>query len=260
MMKTKSASETVSYSNKGTWSIKNLLEVSVREWNFSQQTIILILLVPVIVGLIGASTALFGKAAYKMFTGEDKIAENLQVLFWGLAFVLNIGLIGRIFKSGQKNIAVLYIVLAAGIFFLIGEEISWGQRIFGWETSETLKELNKQEETNLHNIHGVGTMFKYFHLVIGLYGTILPLIFMNAMGARRRNSEVVSLLVPPFALVPCFLTALLWRLQATFWKPPKSLYFAVTEFSEVIELVIAIAFFLFMVYQIRRLKAAENPA
>ncbi|MFQ5630848.1 MAG: hypothetical protein ACE5I1_18920 [bacterium] len=221
---------------------------------------LIILLAPVIVGLIGASTAIFGKTAYKIFTGEDKIAENLQVLFWLGAFVLNLGLIKRIFKNGPKGIGFLYIILAIGIIFLIGEEISWGQRIFGWETSDTMKEINKQGETNFHNIYGVGTMFKYFHMVIGLYGTILPLIFMNPGGLRHNNNEAISLLVPHYALVPCFFTALLWRLQATFWNPPKSLYFAVTEFSEVIELIIAIAFFLFMVYQVRRLKTAELPA
>ena len=259
-MKTQPENNSISYPPKESWPIKNLLLESAREWNLSQNTMLLIVFMPVIVGLIGASTALFGKAAYKMFTGEDKIAENLQVLFWLLALLLNVRLIGSILKSGQKGVAMLYIVLAVGIFFLIGEEISWGQRIFGWESSETMKEINKQGETNLHNIHGVGTMFKYFHIAIGLYGTILPLIFMKRGVRRRRNREIISLLVPHYALVPCFLTALLWRLQATFWKPPKSLYFAVTEFSEVIELIIAIAFFLFMVYQVRRLKAAETPA
>jgi hypothetical protein len=260
MMKTKTVNDSVSYPQKETCPIKSLLEDSAREWNLSQKTIILMLLVPVIIGLIGASTALFGKSAYKMFTGEDKIAENLQVLFWLMALALNIKLIPLIFKSEQKTIAVLYTLLALGMFFLIGEEVSWGQRIFGWETSETLMQLNKQGETNLHNIHGVGTMFKYFHIVIGLYGTILPLIFLNLGGLRKPNSEAISLLVPPFALIPYFLTALLWRMQATFWKPPKSLYFAITEFSEVIELIIAIAFFLFMVYQSRRPKTAEIPA
>jgi hypothetical protein len=33
-----------------------------------------------------------------------------------------------------------------------GEEISWGQRLFGFETPETMKSINLQRETNLHNL------------------------------------------------------------------------------------------------------------
>ena len=33
-----------------------------------------------------------------------------------------------------------------------GEEISWGQRVFGFETPEALKEVNEQDEFNLHNL------------------------------------------------------------------------------------------------------------
>ena len=40
---------------------------------------------------------------------------------------------------------------AACIYFA-GEEISWGQWIFGWETPEAMEALNDQGETNLHNM------------------------------------------------------------------------------------------------------------
>ena len=36
--------------------------------------------------------------------------------------------------------------------FFAGEEISWGQWLFEWETPELFRKLNSQEETNLHNI------------------------------------------------------------------------------------------------------------
>lgn len=34
------------------------------------------------------------------------------------------------------------------------EEISWGQRLFGWETPAAWAALNHQGETNLHNLIG----------------------------------------------------------------------------------------------------------
>ena len=36
--------------------------------------------------------------------------------------------------------------------YFAGEECSWGQHYFGWGTPETIAELNKQDETNLHNM------------------------------------------------------------------------------------------------------------
>jgi hypothetical protein len=38
------------------------------------------------------------------------------------------------------------------MFVCLGEEISWGQRVFDWSTPESISELNAQNETNIHNI------------------------------------------------------------------------------------------------------------
>lgn len=42
-------------------------------------------------------------------------------------------------------------LLALGCFYIAGEEHSWGQHFFGWETPEGWAEVNRQDETNLHN-------------------------------------------------------------------------------------------------------------
>ena len=42
--------------------------------------------------------------------------------------------------------------MAAIFFFGFGEEISWGQRIFGIESPKFFKTYNSQQETNLHNL------------------------------------------------------------------------------------------------------------
>jgi H+/Cl- antiporter ClcA len=46
----------------------------------------------------------------------------------------------------------IFLGLAALFFFGAGEEISWGQRILGFETPESLSQVNRQEEFNLHNL------------------------------------------------------------------------------------------------------------
>ena len=47
---------------------------------------------------------------------------------------------------------LVYLGLWALFFFGAGEEISWGQRILGFQTPQTLTQVNRQEEFNLHNL------------------------------------------------------------------------------------------------------------
>ena len=37
-------------------------------------------------------------------------------------------------------------------FYFAGEEISWGQWLFEWETPQSISQLNDQNETNFHNM------------------------------------------------------------------------------------------------------------
>ncbi|HEV3002107.1 MAG TPA: hypothetical protein VGW75_15300 [Solirubrobacteraceae bacterium] len=57
-------------------------------------------------------------------------------------------------------------VLAVGLFFAAGEEISWGQRIFGVDTPESVRAENAQGELNVHNLWAVNgaldTIFQFF--------------------------------------------------------------------------------------------------
>ncbi len=66
-------------------------------------------------------------------------------------------------------------ILGAAYFAL--EEISYGQHMFGWGTAETWKELNDQDETNLHNVHSLFDQVPRALLSLGILigGVLLPL-------------------------------------------------------------------------------------
>lgn len=72
--------------------------------------------------------------------------------------------------------------------FAAGEEISWGQRIFGVESSEFFRENNAQGETNLHNLVVGGVKVnkllfsQLFTLGAALYLLVMPLLY-------RRNES-----------------------------------------------------------------------
>ena len=70
----------------------------------------------------------------------------------------------------------MFILLLGATYFAL-EEISYGQHMFGWGTAETWKELNDQDETNLHNVHALFDQLPRMLLTIGILigGVIMPL-------------------------------------------------------------------------------------
>ncbi|WP_084417817.1 hypothetical protein [Henriciella litoralis] len=74
--------------------------------------------------------------------------EYGTALFFGVSSVL---LVLAGLRAGGLNGAV-YVGAAIVCFFVAGEEISWGQWIFHWETPEAMAAVNLQHETNLHNL------------------------------------------------------------------------------------------------------------
>jgi len=232
---------------------KRLLAESAEEWKFPPGLIAVIFWAPAVILLIGFAAALIGDNVYKILTGEDRLAENLQVYCWLLAFGMGWLVISRFANAGRYGMAFLYFCLNAGIFLIIGEEVSWGQRLFGWQTPEALKAVNRQHETNIHSLEGMIDTFRSLYLLIGAYGTILPLLFFRARkSASYRN--IFSLLAPHYTLLPYFLVTLIWRVYLSFWKLPEKYYFEISKYSEVVELILALGFLLFISFQFRKIK------
>lgn len=84
--------------------------------------------------------------------GEDKFFEWFSALAWFLAALLfGVALHAVIRRPGRVH-AIWYFGLLAISFIAAGEEISWGQRLFGYETPTTIARSNLQGEMNLHNL------------------------------------------------------------------------------------------------------------
>lgn len=89
---------------------------------------------------------------------EDRLIENLGAIFFLIAACLF--LVAYIYSSGLGNNVwgfhtkrnVFYMFLFILFLFCFGEEISWGQRIFDWQTPESWRKMNNQMQTNIHNL------------------------------------------------------------------------------------------------------------
>ena len=141
---------------------------------------------------------------------EDSITEYGQALFFFLAavFFLITFFISDTrnefwFIKTQSNFIFLWLALI--LLFGAGEEISWGQRIFGFETPEALKEINVQDEFTLHNIGIFDTtsdsFFKtnrLFHIFWFLIGIAIP---VSALLYQSWRDFLVKLGMPLFPLL-----------------------------------------------------------
>ena len=86
---------------------------------------------------------------FSHLTDEDSYIENLTAILLFLA-----GLLLVIVASTERRIfpRCIYVLGCVAFMFAAGEEISWGQRIFDFETPENLMNLNEQNEFNIHNM------------------------------------------------------------------------------------------------------------
>jgi hypothetical protein len=114
---------------------------------------------------------------------EDKFFEWLTFIFFILASAVFIFIS---FKTSN----LVFLIVAFGLFIGAGEEISWGQRVFGFKTPEAIARINVQGEFNLHNLtvvnskdfqgnwkHGLKRLLEInflFKISAMLFGIILP--------------------------------------------------------------------------------------
>lgn len=92
----------------------------------------------------------YNRNLYEAITYEDRFVEYLGFIFLLVAgfYVLRSSILGL--RKNVRTQGMNSFLLIVGIVFVIAafEEISWGQRIFGFGTPERLMEINRQQEFN----------------------------------------------------------------------------------------------------------------
>jgi hypothetical protein len=115
---------------------------------------------------------------------EYGLIENFTVSFLIASLVIYL----RALRLSRRLLQRFWLAgLAFGSFLFCGEEISWGQHYFRWVTPEEFKELNRQGETNLHNLKGG---VEYFFTKVAREGLSLGTIvggFLLPVWFKRRG-------------------------------------------------------------------------
>jgi len=192
---------------------------------------------------------------YVNFAKEDGPVEYLTSIFFFTSFVLSIIIARKLIKI-KKNFFALFYFLFTGIFLFAGlEEISWGQRIFLWESTEFFLE-NLQNETNLHNFPLMSSNMAKFYLAVGFSGAFLWAIIPNFKSKKYKSFK--KFFVPGRFLMlyflPIFLYFGMWAIKDILPTSSTGLVFNFFKWPdhEIVELLLSAGIFLFFLSLIQR--------
>ena len=93
-----------------------------------------------------------GYDAFQEYIREDGVIEYVTTLFLLFSSLVCIYRVFHYRKMKKPLWILTWALLALLFFFAAGEEISWGQRLFGVQSSEFFLNHNTQGETNIHNL------------------------------------------------------------------------------------------------------------
>ena len=119
----------------------------------------------------------------EVYAREDGFIEYSTAAMLLCISLLSFSRLIRLWKSTPILWKVGTLGFALIFLFGAGEEVSWGQRIFNWESSDYFVQNNAQQETNLHNMVVGETKInklifsKILVIVLAIYLIILPILY-----------------------------------------------------------------------------------
>ena len=227
--------------------LRSALRSEAREWDVTERLATNLFVWPVLAAFLVALTAIH-RPLYNVFVDEDRLVEWAQFLALAALVVLGLLIGVRLARLGQRSFAALFIIAAVGALFIAGEEISWGQRLLGWITPTDLAGINRQGETNIHNIGNVLQFMNLVMFVVAAVAGVMPFVWRWGAGDREREIGQI-LLVPPLFLASSFLAAASYRLMRYALVPDAR--YVVNHLGEIAELLLygAFAVFAWLVYR-----------
>jgi len=154
---------------------------------------------------------------YLRLVKEDNLVEYVTSLSFLLACPFAFVAASKLFKRGLWPAGILIVLFACLTLFFGLEEISYGQRIFGFATPGGLAIRNTQQEFNIHNLAIVRDLNDRLGPILlvawGLVGWILALLsnLLPWKASIWGRSFVIA--VPPWYVASYFLPYALWHVS-----------------------------------------------
>jgi hypothetical protein len=201
----------------------------------------LAVIAPVLGCVLLAALAAVDEGAFRLVVREDSVLEWAEVGAYAVAAVAAFA----VARGSGGVVRLAYAGLSLAALVAIGEELSWGQRLFDVSTPESIAAANRQEELNVHNLGGAESKTRDVLLVAALYGAVAPLVLRPGP------------FVPPRRLVPAFAVAAAYIVVRVQFLPRPT--YAQAKFSEWPELCFAAAVALAALHTLRTLRTRAAP-
>lgn len=219
--------------------------------------------ISIVIGAVVIGIAALNVDAYSKLIDEDGIIENASATLWLLAAIA-----GTLALFTQKRrLTASRIVLGLLLVFFVlcgGEEISWGQRILGFQGPQQLVALNKQHETNLHNIGSISVFSNVFFVLTLIFFLGLPwLAGQSNMRSKGwwQSLPKVSSDARRIYLIGFLVWVIIGIRFGTLGFHPYSLWGYYTQMDdEIFEFYTAYSFFAFSVLDLFCLPKSESDA
>ncbi|MEC9367209.1 MAG: hypothetical protein VX871_00770 [Pseudomonadota bacterium] len=173
--------------------------------------------------------------------------------------VIALALLARPWVRRRRLVTLVVVIGALACFYIAGEEQSWGQHFFNWQTPGYWAEINRQQETNLHNTMDLFDKKPRALLEIGVLvgGLIIPVAALFLPWIRRNRW---SLFLPAAAIMPVSAGALFFKLMATVQKEAgvDALVLRPAEATESYLYLFILFYLVMFARRVRELEAAEK--
>jgi hypothetical protein len=218
-------------------------------WGVGPRTALAVFLTPFI-GAAAVILARADKSVFRFLTREDSLLEWSQFFGFAAAGVLAALAGRRLLGQGRRFPGIAFFLFALGCLGIAGEEIAWGQRLFDYDTPESLEEINEQQEATVHNIGSVQEAVNLVFALVGFYGSVGAWL-LRLRRPRWALRPDVDLLIPPLFLTSCFFVVFGYKALRYVFFPESG--HTVTKVGEWPELCIAFAFAAYSFLALRRL-------
>jgi hypothetical protein len=141
----------------------------------------------------------FPRDLFIRFSHEDNLVENLQFVVLVLGSIWSWKIATRLYRTREHVHAVIFYLASLGLFFVAGDEISWGQRIFHIATPASMAAINSQQEITIHNLTYFSGLVGITYAILGFYGTIAWII--QKFFPRWKNPPIAYYIPPWWCVV-----------------------------------------------------------
>jgi hypothetical protein len=183
------------------------------------------------------------------------VLELSQFIVLLVALAIAVRLLFDPFVRRRPLVFAVAIIGALTCFYTAGEEMSWGQHFFHWNTPEYWAAVNRQQETNLHNTYAIFEKVPRAILETGILigGLLIPLA---AAFDRRVRANRLSLFFPAAAVVPTAVAVMAFKLYDVLYQK-QIVGELIQRPSETVELYLYFFLLAYLIIYTRRIHALE---